>query len=55
MGKYCQVSYGMSKSVIRAKLIALTSHKKTHKKLSNLQQNLKILEREHIENTFKIN
>ncbi len=35
--------------MIRAKLIALTSHKKTRKKLANLQQNLKILEREHIE------
>ncbi len=43
------VLWDASKSVIRAKLIALTSHKKTRKKLANLQKNLNILEREHIE------
>lgn len=45
------VSWDAAKSVIRGRLIAFTSHKKKErgKKLSELQENLKVLEREHVE------
>ena len=45
------VLWDAAKAVIRGKCIALTSHRKKerYKKLSDLEENLKVLEREHIE------
>lgn len=45
------VLWDAAKSVIRGKLSAYTSHKKKEraKKLSDLQEKLKVLENEHVE------